>query len=115
MSLSPREYLRHILNEVEYLLAAGHDINQTEFMRDETLKRAFVRSIEIIGEASKKIPYDFRQKYPHIQWREMAGMRDRLIHSYFGIDYDIVWDVVRNKIPSLRHKIATILLSEDSD
>jgi len=64
---------------------------------DETLKRAFVRSIEIIGEAVKKIPSDFKQKYSHIEWRTMAGMRDKLIHDYFGIDYEIVWDVVTNK------------------
>jgi uncharacterized protein with HEPN domain len=74
MSLSPREYLQHILDEAEYLIATSQALSQTEFMRDETLKRAFVRSIEIIGEATKKVPNDLRQKYPHIQWREMAGM-----------------------------------------
>ena len=67
MSPSPREYLRHILDESEYLLTAGQGLSQAEFMQDETLKRAFVRSIEIIGEATKKIPHDLRQKYPHIQ------------------------------------------------
>ena len=59
-------------------------------MHDETLKRALVRSIEIIGEASKKIPNDFRQKYPEIEWRSMTGIRDRLIHDYFGVDYHLV-------------------------
>jgi uncharacterized protein with HEPN domain len=54
-----------------------------------------------IGEASKKIPDDFKQKYSHLEWRAMAGMRDRLIHGYFGVDYGIVWDVVKNKIPIL--------------
>ena len=112
MSPSPREYLRHILDESEYLLAAGQGLSQAEFMQDETLKRAFVRSIEIIGEATKKIPRDLRQKYPHIQWREMAGMRDRLIHRYFGIDYDIVWDVVHNKVPLLRQNILEIVQKE---
>jgi len=56
-------------------------------MRDETLKHAFVRSLEIIGEASKKIPDDFKQKYSHLEWRAIAGMRNRLIHGYFGVDY----------------------------
>jgi uncharacterized protein with HEPN domain len=57
-----------------------------QFMRDETLKYAFVRSLEIIGEASKKIPDDFKQKYSHLEWRAIAGMCNRLIHGYFGVD-----------------------------
>jgi uncharacterized protein with HEPN domain len=61
--------------------------------------RAFVRSIEIIGEATKKIPSEFKEKYAHLEWRAMAGMRDKLIHDYLGMDYDIVWDVVIDKIP----------------
>lgn len=76
------------------------------------MKRAFVRSIEIIGEAVKKIPSEFKQKYPRIEWKAMAGMRDKLIHDYFGIDYEIVWDVVTNKIPTLRLKIKEILNKE---
>jgi len=81
-------------------------------MRDETVKRAFVRSIEIIGEASKQVPEDFRQKYPNVEWRAMTGMRDKLVHEYFGVDYDIVWDVVTSKIPRLRHEIELILQKE---
>ena len=79
------------------------------FVQDPTLCRAFVRSLEIIGEASKKIPADFRNSHPEIDWRGMAGMRDRLIHDYFGVDYELVWDVVRNRVPELRRQLATIL------
>ena len=68
-------------------------LTKDEFIRDETLKRAFVRSIEIIGEASKKVPDNFREKHVQIDWRAMSGMRDKLIHDYFGVDFDIVWDV----------------------
>ena len=69
-------------------------------------------AIEIIGEASKQVPEDFRGEYPYIEWRAMAGMRDKLVHEYFGVDYDIVWDVVTSKIPRLRHEIELILQEE---
>jgi uncharacterized protein with HEPN domain len=80
-------------------------VTQAEFLGDETLKRAFVRSLEIIGEATKQIPDDFRAKYRHVEWRAIAGMRDRLIHDYLGVDYDIVWDVVTTKVPVLQPEI----------
>lgn len=112
MPLSPVEYLRHIRDETEYLIERSRGLEKDEFLQDETLKRAFVRSIEIIGEATKQIPDDLRQKYDHIEWRAMAGMRDRLIHGYFGVDYDIVWDVVINKVPALRQEIEQILKKE---
>ncbi|WP_082670999.1 HepT-like ribonuclease domain-containing protein [Chloracidobacterium thermophilum] len=76
------------------------------------MKRAFVRSLEIVGAASKQIPEDFRQKYCHLEWRAMAGMRDRLIHGYFGVDYDIIWDVVMNKMPALHQAIRQIVEAE---
>ena len=83
-------------------------------MRDETLKRAFVRSLEVIGEATKNVSTELRQKYSHIDWKAMAGMRDRLIHHYFGIDYDIVWDVVTNKVPLLHREIQQIIQHESN-
>jgi len=104
MSFEPRDYLRHILVEAEYLLAARSDLTFETFSANETLQRAFVRSLEIIGEAA-----DFRAEHPEVDWRAMAGMRDRLIHDYFGVDYEIVWDVVQNRIPELRREISSIL------
>jgi uncharacterized protein with HEPN domain len=109
---SVREYLQHILLETAYLLDSSSVLDQAAFLQDETLKRAYVRSIEVIGEAVKQIPDTFRQKYPAIEWRAMAGMRDRLIHGYFGVDYDIVWDVITNKIPALDTDIKQIIAQE---
>ena len=79
------------------------------FVRNPTTKRAFVRSLEIIGEASKKLSEDVRAMQPDIEWRKITGMRDRLIHDYFGVDYTIVWDVATTKLPDLRSKLQTLL------
>lgn len=83
-----------------------------DFLEDETLKRAVVRSLEIIGEATKKIPADIKVKWKTIQWKNMAGMRDRLIHDYMGVNYAIVWDVMKNKIPDMRKQISEFLTEE---
>ena len=98
-----------MLSEADYIAESSGNVERDAFLRNETLKRAFVRSIEIIGEAAKHVPEDFRQLHPNCEWRAMAGMRDRLIHNYFGVDYDLVWDVVTNKIPALRQQLTGLL------
>ena len=104
-----REYLQHILDEADYLIEQSDHLAAAEFLEDATLRRAFVRSLEIIGEASKRMPTEFTENNPEIDWRNMAGMRDRLIHGYFGVDYDLVWDVVKTKIPDLAARIRQLL------
>lgn len=109
MSFEPRDYLRHILVEADYLVGRSEGLSFEAFAADETLRRAFVRSLEIVGEAAKKVPEEFRAAHPIVEWRAMAGMRDVLIHDYFGVDFELVWDVVRNRIPELRGHVASIL------
>ena len=112
MSYEPREFLRHILAEADYLIEQSRNLDASAFAADETLRRAFVRSLEIIGEAAKKVPDEWCARYPGVEWRAMAGMRDRLIHGYFGVDYDLVWDVVTHKVPELKRQIEHILRAE---
>ena len=112
MSKEPVDYLRHIADECTYIISVSTNLTKDELLDDETLKRAIVRSIEIIGEATKKVPADFKVKWSSIQWKNMAGMRDRLIHDYIGINYSIIWDVVKNKIPELNTQIQEILNNE---
>ena len=109
MSFESRDYLRHMLVEADYLIGRSAGLTYEAFAADETLRRAFVRSLEIIGEAAKKVPDDFGTTPPTVEWRAMAGMRDRLIHNYFGVDLELVWDVVQTRIPPLRAEFATML------
>jgi uncharacterized protein with HEPN domain len=112
MSKDPVDYIRHIFDECNYILSVCGHLTKEEFVTDGTLKRAIVRSLEIIGEATKKVPADFKYKWNTIEWKNMAGMRDRLIHDYHGVNYAIVWDVVKNKIPELHKQIAEVLKNE---
>jgi len=103
------DLLLHIRDEMEFLLHESKRMSLEIFLSDETEKRAFARSLEVIGEAVKGISSSLILKHPGVEWRNMAGMRDKLIHTYFSIDYAIVWDVAVNKIPLLLQKIEKII------
>ena len=102
--------LQHILDEADYLLRSSRGLSEEAFLADETLRRAFARSLEVIGEAAKRVPAETTEHLPALDWRGMAGMRDRLIHGYFGVDYELVWDVVQSKIPDLHEHLRAFLV-----
>ena len=106
-------YLQHILDECQYVHSVITDeLDRDVFLSDETLKRAVTRSLTIIGEATKKIPGDVKYAWRSISWKQMAGMRDRLIHDYMGVNYYIVWDVAKNIIPELMTQIEEVIKNE---
>jgi len=104
------DYLEDIL---EYAEKAHRFLEETptvdDLQKDERTLLAVVRALEVIGEAAKRIPKDFRDRYPHIPWRGMTGMRDKVIHEYFGVDAAVVWRTVREDLPPLRESIARAL------
>ena len=115
MSKSATDYLQHILQECTFLLSLMETgLTKEALLKDEVMKRAVVRSLEIIGEATKKIPADVKVKWDTVQWKNIAGMRDKLIHDYVGVDYTIVWDVIKNRIPDLAIQIQRILENVDA-
>jgi len=102
---SQEPLLKHILDELDFILKHTKDIDFDVLMNNEILQRAIVRSLEIVGEAVKQIDDVFKEDHNEIEWKKIAGFRDILIHRYFSIDWDIVWDIIQNKVPELREKI----------
>jgi uncharacterized protein with HEPN domain len=101
-------YLRDIISAMESIRSFTADMQYEAFRADDKTSSAVIRKLEIIGEAAKQIPAEFRRKYPQIPWKEMAGMRDRLIHLYFGVDYQLVWTAISKRIPELLNQLKNI-------
>ncbi len=112
MSRSWHDYIRDIHDELVYTGSLFPGLKYNAFVADDTLKRAVIRSLEVIGEAVKNIPDEIKSKYPLVEWREYAGLRDKLAHHYFGIDYEIVWDALVSDIPALTKAIDAIVVKE---
>jgi len=112
MSVLWPDSLRHVLDEIAFISEQLARTDEDRFMHDPILQRAFVRSLEIIGEAIKNVPDDVRDLYPQIEWRAIAGMRDKMIHDYFGVDYEIVWDAAAHKTSTLGEQVRSILQNE---
>jgi uncharacterized protein with HEPN domain len=104
-----RLYLEDMRVSCEKVLRYTRGLTFEQFVQDEKTFDAVVRNLEIIGEAAKQIPVDMRARYPQVEWRKIAGLRDVIAHEYFGIDEDILWDVVGNRVPALLDDLQRIL------
>lgn len=109
MKRDPEIFLGHILESIDFIEEYTADISQAEFSQSREKVDAVTRRIEIIGEATKNLPANFRATAMHIPWKQMTGMRDNLIHEYFGIDYDEVWKTVKEDLPALKREIKKLL------
>jgi uncharacterized protein with HEPN domain len=101
-------YLKDILAAVESIESFVQGMSFEEFRADDRTASAVIRKFEIIGEATKQIPDSVRRRYPDIPWRDMAGMRDRLIHFYFGLDYQLVWAAIKQRLPHLKEELLKV-------
>ncbi len=108
-------YLRHILDCLHRIKEYTKKMRYNDFMNNALVQAGVIREIEIIGEASKRLSKEIKEKYPDIPWKKMAGMRDKVIHDYFGVDLDAVWDTVENDIPMLKNKIGSIIAKEEKN
>ncbi len=105
-------FLQHILDSIVAIEQFSEGLNKDAFKKDFLRQSAIIRQIEVIGEAAKNIPAIFAKEHPEVPWKDMAGMRDKLIHHYFGVDLLFVWNVVERDIPELKQQIQSILKRE---
>ena len=109
MKKDPKVFIGHILESIHLIEKYVDQMSKDDFLKSVSIQDAVIRRLEIIGESVKNIPLEFREEYPDIPWRQIAGMRDVLIHGYFGVDLDLTWKVVKSDLPELERKVAGIL------
>lgn len=102
-------YLEHILESIKEIEEFSKDATKESLSKDRLRQNAIIRELEVIGEAAKNISSSFRDKHKKAEWKKIAGLRDKLIHHYFGVDLNIVWDVIKSDIPELKKDIEEII------
>ena len=107
-------FLKHILDSINKIEEFTKRISKADFISSIKTQDAVIRRLEIIGEATKNLPTNFKEKYTTVPWNEITRMRDKLIHGYFGVDLNITWGVVKSDLPNLKGKIKIILKEESS-
>ncbi len=106
---SPRLYLSEMLAAIKAIEDFTFGMDREIFLDDEKTKSAVVRQFEIIGEAAKSVPDEIKSLAPELHWRGIAGMRDRLVHAYFRVDYDLVWDTMQSELPLLENQLTVLI------
>lgn len=114
MKKDPRVFIGHIIESIELIEHYSEKLTTDTFKKDQALQDAIIRRLEIIGEATKNIPASFKASYTEIPWKQIAGIRDILIHEYFDVDLDLTWQVVKRELRPLKTKLQ-VLLSEASE
>ncbi len=109
MKKDPKIFLEHIKESILLIEKYTKDVSQSEFIKNRPLQDAVIRRFEIIGEAVKNLPTPFRSKHPEIPWKQIAGMRDILIHQYFDVDLNLAWQVVKHELPSIKQRLIKLL------
>ena len=115
MSRDYRLFLDDIKIACQKVLRYTGDMSYEQFINDEKTYNAVVRNLEVIGDAAKKIPDEMRERYPDIEWKKISGLRDIAIHEYYNMDEEILWDVVKNRIPELLEQVTEILTEADEE
>jgi len=103
-------YLKHISDEINFLINKTSGITFDDYLKDEVLTRATTRSFEIIGEAVKNLSEDLKHTHNKIEWKKIAGMRDKIIHYYFGVNWNIVWKTIKEKLPVLKREFEKMII-----
>lgn len=105
MRKDPQVFLKHILESIEWIEKETKNLSKDKFIQKVPTQDIVIRRLEIIGEAVKNLPADFKKKYPDTPWQKIAGLRDKLIHGYFGIDLDLVWAIVKKDLSLFKKQV----------
>ena len=114
MTSDPLVFIKHMIQNIENIELFSAKITKGGFLSDKLKQYAIVRAIEIIGEAAKNLSQSFKNDHPQVSWKDIIGTRDRIIHHYFGVDLDIVWEIIIKYIPDLKKKLLHIISQESN-